>query len=202
VEHAFSKDGGLAVLFGNIARDGCIVKTAGVDESILKFTGPAKVYESQDAAVTAILTGQVVEGDVVVIRYEGPKGGPGMQEMLYPTSYLKSKGLGKACALITDGRFSGGTSGLSIGHASPEAAEGGAIGLVETGDLIAIDIPERTINLLVSEEVLADRRAAQDAKGWQPVKERPRKVSTALKAYAAMTTSAARGAVRDLSQLK
>jgi dihydroxy-acid dehydratase len=202
VEHAFSKDGGLAVLFGNIAREGCIVKTAGVDESILKFTGPAKVYESQDAAVTAILTGQVVAGDVVVIRYEGPKGGPGMQEMLYPTSYLKSKGLGKACALITDGRFSGGTSGLSIGHASPEAAEGGAIGLVETGDVIAIDIPGRTINLLVSDEVLATRRVAQEAKGWQPAAPRKRVVSTALKAYAAMTTSAARGAVRDLSQLK
>ncbi|WCT76036.1 dihydroxy-acid dehydratase [Novosphingobium humi] len=202
VEHAFSKDGGLAVLFGNIALEGCIVKTAGVDESILKFTGPAKVYESQDAAVTAILTGQVVAGDVVVIRYEGPKGGPGMQEMLYPTSYLKSKGLGKACALITDGRFSGGTSGLSIGHASPEAAEGGAIGLVETGDVIEIDIPGRTINLAVSDEVLAQRRAAQEAKGWKPAKDRPRKVSTALKAYAAMTTSAAKGAVRDLSQLK
>ena len=202
VEHAFSKDGGLAVLFGNIALEGCIVKTAGGDESILKFTRPAKVYESQDAAVTAILTGQVVAGDVVVIRYEGPKGGPGMQEMLYPTSYLKAKGLGKACALITDGRFSGGTSGLSIGHASPEAAEGGAIGLVETGDVIEIDIPGRTINLAVSDEVLAERRAAQAAKGWHPAKERPRKVSTALKAYAAMTTSAAKGAVRDLSQLK
>ncbi|WDF71080.1 dihydroxy-acid dehydratase [Novosphingobium sp. KACC 22771] len=202
VEHAFSKDGGLAVLFGNIALEGCIVKTAGVDESILKFTGPAKVYESQDAAVTAILTGQVVAGDVVVIRYEGPKGGPGMQEMLYPTSYLKSKGLGKACALITDGRFSGGTSGLSIGHASPEAAEGGAIGLVETGDVIEIDIPGRTINLAVSDEVLAERRAAQEAKGWKPAKDRPRKVSTALQAYAAMTTSAAKGAVRDISQLK
>ncbi|MFM5948802.1 MAG: dihydroxy-acid dehydratase, partial [Novosphingobium sp.] len=200
-EHAFSKDGGLAVLYGNIALDGCIVKTAGVDDSILKFTGPAKVFESQDASVTAILTGQVVAGDVVVIRYEGPKGGPGMQEMLYPTSYLKSKGLGKACALLTDGRFSGGTSGLSIGHASPEAAEGGAIGLVEAGDLIEIDIPGRTINLAVSDDVLAARRAAQDAKGWQPAKERPRKVSTALKAYAAMTTSAARGAVRDVSQL-
>ena len=200
-EHAFSQDGGLAVLYGNIALDGCIVKTAGVDESILKFTGPAKVYESQDAAVTAILTGQVVAGDVVVIRYEGPKGGPGMQEMLYPTSYLKSKGLGAACALLTDGRFSGGTSGLSIGHASPEAAEGGAIGLVETGDTIEIDIPNRTINLAVSDEELARRRAAQDAKGWHPAKERPRKVSPALQAYAAMTTSAARGAVRDVSQV-
>ncbi|MBK8374358.1 dihydroxy-acid dehydratase [Sphingorhabdus sp.] len=201
-EHAFSQDGGLAVLFGNIARDGCIVKTAGVDDSILKFAGPAKVYESQDAAVTAILTGQVVEGDVVVIRYEGPKGGPGMQEMLYPTSYLKSKGLGKACALLTDGRFSGGTSGLSIGHASPEAAEGGEIGLVEPGDRIEIDIPNRTIHLAVSEEELQRRRAAQDAKGWQPEKERPRKVSVALQAYAAMTTSAAKGAVRDISQLQ
>ncbi|MFM6832413.1 MAG: dihydroxy-acid dehydratase [Novosphingobium sp.] len=200
-EHAFSKDGGLAVLFGNIARDGCIVKTAGVDEHILKFTGPAKVYESQDAAVTAVLTGQVVAGDVVVIRYEGPKGGPGMQEMLYPTSYIKSKGLGAACALLTDGRFSGGTSGLSIGHVSPEAAEGGEIGLVENGDVIEIDIPNRTINLAVSDEVLAQRRAAQDASGWKPSKERPRKVSTALQAYAAMTTSAARGAVRDISQL-
>ncbi|MBP6364392.1 MAG: dihydroxy-acid dehydratase [Novosphingobium sp.] len=200
-EHAFSQDGGLAVLFGNIALDGCIVKTAGVDDSILKFTGPAKVFESQDASVTAILTGQVVAGDVVVIRYEGPRGGPGMQEMLYPTSYLKSKGLGKECALLTDGRFSGGTSGLSIGHASPEAAEGGAIGLVENGDLIEIDIPNRTINLAVSEDVLAARRAAQDAKGWAPAKERPRKVSPALQAYAAMTTSAARGAVRDVTQL-
>ncbi len=200
-EHAFSKDGGLAVLTGNIARDGCIVKTAGVDESILKFTGPAKVYESQDAAVTAILTGQVVAGDVVVIRYEGPKGGPGMQEMLYPTSYLKSKGLGKACALITDGRFSGGTSGLSIGHASPEAAEGGDIGLVRNGDPIAIDIPGRTINLLVSDEEMAARRAEQDAKGWLPAEPRKRKVSVALQAYAALATSAARGAVRDVSQL-
>jgi dihydroxy-acid dehydratase len=200
-EHAFSKDGGLAVLTGNIALDGCIVKTAGVDESILKFTGPAKVYESQDAAVTAILTGQVEAGDVVVIRYEGPKGGPGMQEMLYPTSYLKSKGLGAACALLTDGRFSGGTSGLSIGHVSPEAAEGGTIGLVQNGDRIEIDIPNRTIHLAVSDEELAQRRAAQDAKGWQPAKERPRKVSVALQAYSAMTTSAARGAIRDISQL-
>jgi len=200
-EHAFSKDGGLAVLTGNIALDGCIVKTAGVDENILKFTGPAKVYESQDAAVTAILTGQVEAGDVVVIRYEGPKGGPGMQEMLYPTSYLKSKGLGAACALLTDGRFSGGTSGLSIGHVSPEAAEGGTIGLVQNGDRIEIDIPNRTIHLAVSDEELAQRRAAQDAKGWQPAKERPRKVSVALQAYAAMTTSAARGAIRDISQL-
>ena len=204
-EHAFSKDGGLAVLSGNIALEGCIVKTAGVDDSILVFSGPAKVFESQDAAVAGILTGQVVAGDVVVIRYEGPKGGPGMQEMLYPTSYLKSKGLGAACALITDGRFSGGTSGLSIGHASPEAAEGGTIGLVENGDRIAIDIPARTINLMVSEAELAERRAAMEARGdaaWQPAKPRPRKVSVALQAYAAMTTSAARGAVRDLSQLK
>jgi dihydroxy-acid dehydratase len=201
-EHAFSKDGGLAVLSGNIALDGCIVKTAGVDESILKFSGPAKVFESQDASVTAILTGQVVAGDVVVIRYEGPKGGPGMQEMLYPTSYLKSKGMGAVCALLTDGRFSGGTSGLSIGHVSPEAAEGGAIGLVENGDLIEIDIPNRTINLAVSEAELGRRRAVQDALGWKPAKERPRKVSVALKAYAAMTTSAARGAVRDISQLE
>ncbi|UNK77973.1 dihydroxy-acid dehydratase [Sphingopyxis granuli] len=204
-EHAFSEDGGLAVLSGNVARDGCIVKTAGVDDSILKFAGPAKVYESQDAAVAGILTGQVEAGDVVVIRYEGPKGGPGMQEMLYPTSYLKSKGLGAACALITDGRFSGGTSGLSIGHVSPEAAEGGAIGLVEDGDRIEIDIPGRTITLAIPESELAARRAAMEAKGdaaWQPAKPRPRKVSVALQAYAAMATSAARGAVRDLSQLK
>ena len=200
-DNAFSKDGGLAVLNGNVALDGCIVKTAGVDESILKFSGPAKVYESQDASVTAILTGQVEAGDVVVIRYEGPKGGPGMQEMLYPTSYLKSKGLGAACALLTDGRFSGGTSGLSIGHVSPEAAEGGTIGLVENGDIIEIDIPNRSIHLAVSEDELARRRAAQDAKGWQPAKERPRKVSVALQAYAAMTTSAARGAIRDVTQL-
>jgi dihydroxy-acid dehydratase len=201
-KHAFSRDGGLAVLTGNIAAEGCIVKTAGVDENILRFTGPAKVYESQDSAVTAILTGQVEAGDVVVIRYEGPKGGPGMQEMLYPTSYLKSKGLGAACALLTDGRFSGGTSGLSIGHVSPEAAEGGVIGLVENGDIIEIDIPNRSIWLVVSDEEIASRRAVQDAKGWHPLKERPRKVSTALKAYAAMTTSAARGAIRDLSQLE
>ncbi len=201
-EHAFSQDGGLAVLSGNIARDGCIVKTAGVDDSILKFSGPAKVYESQDASVTAILTGQVVAGDVLVIRYEGPRGGPGMQEMLYPTSYLKSKGLGAACALLTDGRFSGGTSGLSIGHVSPEAAEGGLIGLVENGDLIEIDIPSRTIHLAVADDVLAARRTAQEAKGWVPAKPRPRAVSVALQAYAAMTTSAARGAVRDISQLE
>jgi dihydroxy-acid dehydratase len=204
-EHAFSQDGGLAVLSGNIALDGCIVKTAGVDESILKFTGPARVYESQDAAVAGILGGQVVAGDVVVIRYEGPRGGPGMQEMLYPTSYIKSKGLGAACALITDGRFSGGTSGLSIGHVSPEAAEGGAIGLVENGDVIEIDIPNRTIQLVVPESVLHERRTAMEAKGvhaWAPVHPRPRKVSVALQAYAAMTTSAARGAVRDVTQLK
>ena len=199
--HAFSQDGGLAVLYGNIALDGCIVKTAGVDDSILKFAGPAKVFESQDAAVAGILTGNVGEGDVVVIRYEGPKGGPGMQEMLYPTSYLKSKGLGAACALLTDGRFSGGTSGLSIGHVSPEAAEGGVIGLVEPGDRIEIDIPQRTIHLAVTDEELAHRRAAQDAKGWHPAAERPRKVSPALQAYAAMTTSASRGAVRDVSQV-
>ncbi len=201
-EHAFSRDGGLAVLKGNIALDGCIVKTAGVDESILTFSGPAKVYESQDAAVAGILGGQVAEGDVVVIRYEGPRGGPGMQEMLYPTSYLKSKGLGKACALITDGRFSGGTSGLSIGHVSPEAAEGGAIGLVEDGDLIEIDIPSRTINLAVPDEELARRREAKGPGEWKPAEPRPRKVSAALQAYAAMTTSAARGAVRAVSQIQ
>ncbi|RAP40146.1 dihydroxy-acid dehydratase [Rhodovulum viride] len=196
VETPFSKDGGLAVLKGNIALDGCIVKTAGVDESILVFSGPAKVYESQDAAVSGILTGKVEAGDVVVIRYEGPKGGPGMQEMLYPTSYLKSKGLGKACALITDGRFSGGTSGLSIGHASPEAASGGTIGLVQDGDLIEIDIPNRTINLAVSEDELAARRAAQEAKGWKPAEPRKRHVSQALKAYAHFAASADKGAVR------
>jgi dihydroxy-acid dehydratase len=204
LEHAYSKDGGLAVLYGNLAEKGCIVKTAGVDESILKFSGKARVFESQDAAVEAILGDTVHEGDVVIIRYEGPKGGPGMQEMLYPTSYIKSKGLGKACALFTDGRFSGGSSGLVIGHASPEAAEGGAIGLVEEGDMIDIDIPNRTIALRVSNETLAARRAAMEAKGadaWQPV-NRERVVSQALQAYAALTTSADRGAVRDLSQLK
>ena len=195
-ENAFSQDGGLAVLFGNLAEDGCIVKTAGVDDSILKFSGPAYVVESQDDAVNDILTGKVKAGDVVIIRYEGPRGGPGMQEMLYPTSYLKSKGLGAACALVTDGRFSGGTSGLSIGHVSPEAAEGGTIGLVEHGDLIEIDIPNRSINLAVSDEVLAERRAKQDAAGWTPSNPRKRKVTTALKAYAALTTSAAKGAVR------
>lgn len=198
VEHPFSKDGGLAVLKGNIALDGCIVKTAGVDESILKFSGPARVFESQDASVKAILANEIKAGDVVVIRYEGPKGGPGMQEMLYPTSYLKSKGLGKACALITDGRFSGGTSGLSIGHVSPEAANGGTIGLVREGDMIDIDIPNRTISLRVDEAELASRRAEQDAKGWKPSEVRKRKVTTALKAYAAFATSADRGAVRDL----
>lgn len=198
VEHPFSKDGGLAVLKGNIALDGCIVKTAGVDESILKFSGPARLFESQDASVKAILANEIKAGDVVVIRYEGPKGGPGMQEMLYPTSYLKSKGLGKACALITDGRFSGGTSGLSIGHVSPEAANGGTIGLVREGDMIDIDIPNRTISLRVDEAELASRRAEQDAKGWKPSEVRKRKVTTALKAYAAFATSADRGAVRDL----
>ena len=200
VEHAFSKDGGLAVLSGNLAVDGCIVKTAGVDASILKFTGPARVFESQDSAVVAILENKIIAGDIVVIRYEGPRGGPGMQEMLYPTSYIKSKGLGKACALITDGRFSGGTSGLSIGHVSPEAAEGGLIGLVEEGDTIVIDIPNRSITLAVPDDVLAARRVAMDAKpnGWHPGL-RPRKVTAALKAYAMMTTSAARGAVRDVN---
>lgn len=198
VEHPFSKDGGLAVLKGNIALDGCIVKTAGVDASILKFSGPARVFESQDATVKAILSNEVKPGDVVVIRYEGPRGGPGMQEMLYPTSYLKSKGLGKACALITDGRFSGGTSGLSIGHVSPEAAEGGAIGLVREGDTIEIDIPNRTIHLAVDDAELARRQAEQDEKGWQPAEPRKRHVSAALRAYAAMTTSAATGAVRKI----
>jgi dihydroxy-acid dehydratase len=203
-ENAYSQDGGLAVLFGNIAERGCIVKTAGVDDSILKFTGRARVFESQDAAVEGILADQIVAGDIVIITYEGPKGGPGMQEMLYPTSYLKSKGLGKECALLTDGRFSGGTSGLSIGHASPEAAEGGAIGLVEEGDTIEIDIPNRSINLKISDEALAARRAAMDARGqdaWKPV-QRERYVSPALRAYAAMTTSADTGAVRDVSQVE
>lgn len=202
--HAYSQDGGLAVLYGNIAMDGCIVKTAGVDDSILKFTGRARVFESQDSAVEAILADKIVAGDVVVIRYEGPRGGPGMQEMLYPTSYLKSKGLGKACALLTDGRFSGGTSGLSIGHASPEAAEGGAIGLVQEGDTIEIDIPNRTIHLAVSDEEMAHRRGNMEAKGsdaWKPL-NRERSVSPALRAYAAMSTSAAKGAVRDVSQIE
>jgi len=204
INHAYSKDGGLAVLYGNLAEKGCIVKTAGVDESILKFTGKARVFESQDDAVEGILGDTVHEGDVVIIRYEGPKGGPGMQEMLYPTSYIKSKGLGKACALFTDGRFSGGSSGLVIGHASPEAAEGGAIGLVEEGDMIEIDIPERRMHLCISDTDLAQRRAAMEAKGqqaWKPV-DRQRVVSQALQAYAALATSADRGAVRDLSQLK
>jgi len=204
VAHAYSKEGGLAVLYGNIAERGCIVKTAGVDESIWKFSGRARVFESQEASVSAILNDKIVAGDVVVIRYEGPKGGPGMQEMLYPTSYLKSKGLGKDCALLTDGRFSGGTSGLSIGHASPEAAEGGAIGLIEEGDSIEIDIPNRMIHLAVSDEELSQRREAMGAKGsnaWKPV-DRDRVVSKALQAYAALTTSADKGAVRDLEQLK
>ncbi len=204
VNHAYSKEGGIAVLYGNIAERGCIVKTAGVDESIWTFTGKARVFESQDDAVAAILNDKVLAGDVVIIRYEGPKGGPGMQEMLYPTSYLKSKGLGKSCALLTDGRFSGGTSGLSIGHASPEAAEGGAIALIEEGDSIEIDIPNRTIHLAVSDDVLATRRAVMEARcddAWKPV-SRERVVSKALKAYAALTTSADKGAVRDLEQLK
>ncbi len=198
-EHPFSKDGGLAVLKGNLATEGCIVKTAGVDESILKFAGPAVIFESQDSAVSGILTGKVKAGDVVVIRYEGPRGGPGMQEMLYPTSYIKSKGLGKVCALVTDGRFSGGTSGLSIGHVSPEAEEGGMIALVHQGDRIEIDIPARSIHLAVSEEELQKRRNAMEAKGrdaWKPAEHRPRKVTEALRAYAAFATSAAKGAVR------
>ncbi|MEE8628963.1 MULTISPECIES: dihydroxy-acid dehydratase [Methylobacterium] len=196
--HAYSQDGGLAVLYGNLAEDGCIVKTAGVDASILSFSGPAHVFESQDAAVEGILGGKVKAGEVVLIRYEGPRGGPGMQEMLYPTSYLKSKGLGKACALVTDGRFSGGSSGLSIGHVSPEAAEGGLIGLVEQGDRIEIDIPNRRIHLAVDAAEIERRRAAQAAKGWQPAAPRKRKVSAALRAFASMTTSAAHGAVRKI----
>jgi len=201
--HAYSQDGGLAVLYGNLAENGCIVKTAGVDESILKFTGKARVFESQDDAVEAILADQIHAGDTVIIRYEGPKGGPGMQEMLYPTSYIKSKGLGKSCALFTDGRFSGGSSGLVIGHASPEAAEGGAIGLIEDGDTIEIDIPNRSIHLAISDADMASRRAAMEAKGkaaWKPA-HRQRVVSQALLAYAATATSADRGAVRDISQL-
>lgn len=201
VDHAYSKDGGLAVLYGNLAKDGCIVKTAGVDDSILKFKGPARIFESQDSAVVAILNGKIKPGDVVLIRYEGPRGGPGMQEMLYPTSYLKSKGLGKACALVTDGRFSGGSSGLSIGHVSPEAAEGGTIGLVEEGDIIEIDIPNRKIHLDVDDATLAKRRKKMEQKGdkaWKPEEIRKRKVSKALRAYAAMTTSAAKGAVRQI----
>ncbi|UTW00308.1 dihydroxy-acid dehydratase [Marinomonas rhizomae] len=204
IENAFSLEGGLAVLYGNIAADGCVVKSAGVDESILVFEGRAHVTESQDEAVKNILDDKVEAGDIVIVRYEGPKGGPGMQEMLYPTSYIKSKGLGKACALLTDGRFSGGTSGLSIGHVSPEAAAGGAIGLVENGDRILIDIPNRSINVLLSDEELAHRRAAMEAKGanaWKPVEERPRKVSPALKVYAHFATSADKGAVRDISQI-
>ncbi len=202
--HAYSQDGGLAVLHGNVAQDGCIVKTAGVDESILKFTGIARVFESQDDAVAAVLADQIVAGDVVVIRYEGPKGGPGMQEMLYPTAYLKSKGLGKVCALLTDGRFSGGTSGLSIGHVSPEAAAGGAIGLVNDGDTIEIDIPNRSISLSISDEEMSRRRAEMEARGrlaWKPA-SRVRHVSVALRAYAAMTTSADKGAVRDVTQIE
>lgn len=204
IEHAYSLEGGLAVLYGNIAEDGCVVKTAGVDESIHVFTGKAVIFESQESAVKGILEDEVVAGDVVIIRYEGPKGGPGMQEMLYPTSYLKSKGLGAVCALLTDGRFSGGTSGLSIGHASPEAAGGGAIALIEAGDIIKIDIPNRSINVDISAEELASRRATMDAKGklaWKPVEVRPRKVSSALKAYAMLASSADKGGVRDLSLL-
>jgi len=203
VAHAYSKDGGLAVLYGNIAEEGCVVKTAGVDAEILRFSGPARIFESQESAVAAILGDKIQAGDVVIVRYEGPRGGPGMQEMLYPTSYIKSKGLGKVCALITDGRFSGGTSGLSIGHVSPEAAEGGAIALVEEGDRIEIDIPARSIKVMLSDQELQQRRQKMQAKGssaWQPL-NRDRKVSSALKAYAAMTTSASRGAVRDVSQL-
>ncbi len=194
--HPFSEDGGLAVLYGNLAEDGCVVKTAGVDESILTFSGPARVFESQDAAMNAILTNKIKEGDVVLIRYEGPRGGPGMQEMLYPTSYLKSKGLGKVCALVTDGRFSGATSGLSIGHVSPEAANGGTVGLVREGDIIEIDIPNRTIHLAVDDAELAGRRAQQEEAGWKPATPRKRRVTAALRAYAAFATSADKGAVR------
>ncbi|HMM49945.1 MAG TPA: dihydroxy-acid dehydratase, partial [Miltoncostaeaceae bacterium] len=202
LEHAYSVDGGLAILFGNLAEDGCVVKTAGVDESIWTFSGPAVGVESQEAAVEAILNNRIAPGDVVVIRYEGPKGGPGMQEMLYPTSYLKGKGLGAQCALLTDGRFSGGTSGLSIGHASPEAAAGGTIALVEDGDVISIDIPNRSITLEVGEDELAERRARLEATiGYRPA-NRNRPVSQALRAYAAMVTSADTGAVRDLSRIE
>jgi dihydroxy-acid dehydratase len=203
MEHAYAKDGGLAVLYGNLALDGCVVKTAGVDASILRFSGPARVFESQEAAVAAILGGKIVAGDVVVIRYEGPRGGPGMQEMLYPTSYLKSQGLGKACALITDGRFSGGTSGLSIGHVSPEAAEGGLIALVQEGDRIEIDIPERSLRLAVDDHELGRRREAQQARGERAYfpEARQRQVSTYLRAYAALAMSASHGAVRDVSKL-
>lgn len=201
LENAFSLEGGLAILKGNLAPDGCVVKTSGVDESIHTFKGPAFITESQDAAVEAILNDKVVSGDVVIVRYEGPRGGPGMQEMLYPTSYIKSKNLGKECALITDGRFSGGTSGLSIGHVSPEAAAGGAIGLIRNGDIIKIDIPNRTIDVLLSDKELKKRRKQQDSVGWQPVEDRPRKVTPALKAFAKLATSADKGAVRDLTQL-
>jgi dihydroxy-acid dehydratase len=203
VDNAYSQDGGIAVLFGNIAHEGCIVKTAGVDADRLTFEGPAHIFESQEAAVKGILNSEVVAGEVVIIRYEGPRGGPGMQEMLYPTSYLKAKGLGKACALLTDGRFSGATAGLSIGHVSPEAAEGGAIGLLQDGDIIAIDIPQRAINVELSDEELEQRRAAMEDRGtaaWQP-KERNRTVSAALQAYAALTTSASNGASRDIRRL-
>ena len=202
IDHAFSQEGGLAVLSGNIAPNGCVVKTAGVDDELMVFEGPAHVTESQDEAVEHILGDLVKAGDIVVVRYEGPKGGPGMQEMLYPTSYIKSKGLGKACALLTDGRFSGGTSGLSIGHVSPEAAAGGPIGLVRDGDRIRIDIPNRRIDVLVSDEELARRRAEQQAKGWKPAKPRKRKVSAALKAYGKLAMSADKGAVRDLGLLE
>ena len=201
LENAFSLEGGLAILKGNLAPDGCVVKTSGVDESIHTFKGPAFITESQEAAVEAIVNDKVVSGDVVIVRYEGPRGGPGMQEMLYPTSYIKSKNLGKACALITDGRFSGGTSGLSIGHVSPEAAAGGTIGLIRNGDIIKIDIPNRTIDVLLSDKELKKRRKQQDSVGWQPVEDRPRKVTPALKAFAKLATSADKGAVRDLTQL-
>lgn len=201
LENAFSLEGGLAILKGNLAPDGCVVKTSGVDESIHTFKGPAFITESQEAAVQAILNDKVVSGDVVIVRYEGPRGGPGMQEMLYPTSYIKSKNLGKACALITDGRFSGGTSGLSIGHVSPEAAAEGTIGLIRNGDIIKIDIPNRTIDVLLSDKELKKRREQQDSVGWQPVEDRPRKVTPALKAFAKLATSADKGAVRDLTQL-
>jgi dihydroxy-acid dehydratase len=204
-EHAYSKDGGLAVLYGNIAPDGCIVKTAGVPANCLAFTGPARVFESQDSAVKAILGKQVQAGDVVVIRYEGPRGGPGMQEMLYPTSYIKSMGLGQKCALITDGRFSGGSSGLSIGHISPEAANGGTIGLIEEGDMIEIDIPTRKLHLAVDEATLARRREAMEERGaqaWKPAEKRGRMVSMALRAYAAFALSASEGAARDVDQVE
>jgi dihydroxy-acid dehydratase len=202
--HAYSTEGGLAILYGNLAPDGCVVKTAGVSEDNFVFEGTAHICESQDAAVEDILNGQVKPGQIVIVRYEGPRGGPGMQEMLYPTSYLKSKGLGKACALVTDGRFSGGTSGLAIGHCSPEAASGGAIGLVEEGDSIRIDIPQRSIELQIAPDELTRRREEMEAKGadaWKPAEARPRRVTPALRAYAAMATSADRGAVRDISKL-